>query len=89
MLKPRTQTHALKKLPGFGLCRLQVKACNTCRHHCVFKSSKLRQQMMKLKNKPELTVPELGQVPVAARKQISAAVYDFAGCRLINGSNNI
>ena len=62
VVKPMTQTHTVQNLTRFDFCAIAVVTPYELRHHRILKSGKFRQKMMKLKDKTDMTVPELSQL---------------------------
>jgi hypothetical protein len=57
--QPGTQSNAIQNFSGSSLRFSSGCSADNARHHRILEDSKFRQKMMKLKDKPDLSIPEI------------------------------
>ena len=89
VVKTLTQADSLQNLRCRSLCLFASTAANESRHHGVFKRREFGQKMMKLKDKPDVTVSEFGQFLRAPFKDILVVKEHVASCRSIQTAQHM
>ena len=83
VVKTLTQADSLQNLLCRSLCLFASTATNESRHHGVLQRREFGQKMMKLKDKPDVTVSEFSQFLRAPFKDVPVIKEHVPSCRSI------
>jgi hypothetical protein len=87
--EPLFETHPTEDLFGPAAGLSPGPATDKRWHHHVLPSSKVSEQVMELKNKPNLTVAKSSQVTLGQGKNIPPGKGDLSAARAVKGTKNV
>ena len=87
--QPVAQTQKVEYPFGLPLCLRTVAAADEGGYHHILEGRKFGQQLVKLEDKPDVTVPEAGHLAVGQVVHPFAVVAYLAAVGLVEGTDNL